>query len=149
MQGIKNLKLNYPLMCYDVVFKSVFLGNENILAKMISDITGFNYSILEDNITLECNELPIEIKGEKFKKCDFIVKVDKDMILNLELNTKSYGGILVKGLSYAFNFSSHLRPQSISSNSIIILSRPINCFSNFTSDPDFDISSTNSGAKSS
>ena len=95
-------------MCYDVVFKSVFLGNENILAKMISDITGFDYSILENNITLECNELPIEIKGEKFKKCDFIVKVDKDMILNLELNTKSYGGILVKGLSYAFNlFSRH------------------------------------------
>ena len=35
-------------MCYDVVFKSVFLGNENILAKMISDITGFDYSILEN-----------------------------------------------------------------------------------------------------
>ena len=110
--------LEHPLLTYDVVFKSLFLGNENILAKMISDITGFDYLILENNITLECTELPIEVKGEKFKKCDFIVKFGKDMILNLELNTQSYGGILVKGLSYAFNlFSRHtLRGDAYNEN---------------------------------
>ena len=50
MNNTKNIELQYPLLCYDVVFKSVFTGNENILAKMIADITGMDYYLLEDNI---------------------------------------------------------------------------------------------------
>ena len=39
--------LKFPLMCYDVIFKSVFMNNENILAKMISDITNIDYNLRE------------------------------------------------------------------------------------------------------
>ena len=32
-------KYNFPLLCYDIIFKTIFGNNPNILAKMISDIT--------------------------------------------------------------------------------------------------------------
>ena len=58
--------------------------------KMISDITGIDYELLRDNVILETNEIPISRKNEKFKKCDFVIRVGRDMILNLELNKNSY-----------------------------------------------------------
>lgn len=43
-------------MCYDIIFKSLFIGNENILGKIISSITGLYYSLFKDNIiNLELN----------------------------------------------------------------------------------------------
>ena len=121
--------LEYPLLTYDVVFKSLFLGNENILAKMISDITGLSYLILENNITLECNELPISRKNEKFKRCDFIVRYDEDNVINLELNRQSYPGLIVKGLSYAFNLFSRssIKGEDYNEN-LRITQININCF---------------------
>ena len=89
-------------MCYDTIFKSVFRNQENILGKMISDITGMDYSLLKDNLVLKTNELPIYRKDEKFKRCDFVITVDEHMILNLELNRQSHTGLIVKNLSYVF-----------------------------------------------
>lgn len=99
----KKIKLKKPFLLYDPVFKSIFTGNENILGKMISDITGFNYLFLENNIYLDTNELSIDRFNEKFKRCDFIVRVDDDNIINLEINTKTYPGYLIKNLSYIFH----------------------------------------------
>jgi len=99
----KKIKLKKPFLLYDPVFKSIFTGNENILGKMISDITGFNYLFLENNIYFDTNELSIDRFNEKFKRCDFIVRVDDDNIINLEINTKTYPGYLIKNLSYIFH----------------------------------------------
>ena len=70
------------MLCYDACFKSLFIGNENILGKMISDITGIDYGLLKDNIVLDVNELSLERKNEKFKKCDFILRVLDYNIIN-------------------------------------------------------------------
>ena len=72
-----------PLLCYDIVFKSVFTNQENLLAKMISDITGIDYELLKDNIILETNELPISKNNEKAKRCDFIIRMKNNNIINL------------------------------------------------------------------
>ena len=95
--------LRYPFMCYDMIFKSVFIDNENILAKMISDITGLNYGFLENNIMLKTNELSNDRYNEKFKRCDFLVSFNNNPIINLELNPKSYIGLIIKNLSYLFH----------------------------------------------
>lgn len=122
-------KINYPLMCYDIIFKSIFTNHENILAKMISDITNIDYSILENNITLETNELPISKKNEKAKRCDFIVKLDKDKILNLELNRQSHTGLIVKNLSYVFDlFSTHVKKGETYNDNLTVMQININCF---------------------
>lgn len=36
-------------MCYDISMKAIFIDEINILAKMISDITGIDYKMLKDN----------------------------------------------------------------------------------------------------
>ena len=94
------------MLCYDVYFKAIFINKENILAKMVSDITGIDYNILENTITLEINELPIQRNKEKAKRCDFILRIDKDNIINLELNLKKYSGSTIKNLSYLFHLFS-------------------------------------------
>ena len=63
-------------------------------------------NILENNITLEINELPIQRNKEKAKRCDFILRIDKDNIINLELNLKKYSGSTIKNLSYLFHLFS-------------------------------------------
>ena len=80
-------KLTLPFLMYDISIKSIFVDEVNILAKMVSDITGIDYKLLEDNVVLETNELPVNRMNEKAKKCDFILKINKDNILNLEINT--------------------------------------------------------------
>ena len=72
------------LLSYDRLFKSVFINQENILGKMISDITGIDYELLKDNLILDVQEMPISRKNEKFKKCDFILRVEDNNIINLE-----------------------------------------------------------------
>ena len=86
-------------MCYDIIFKSLFIGQENILGKMISDITGIDYKLLKDNIVLETNELPINKRNEKAKRCDFVLTIGNGNIINLELNNYKYAGVKVKNLS--------------------------------------------------
>ena len=67
------------------------------------------------------------------KKCDFIVKYDKNNIINLEINCKSYAGILVKSLSYAFNlFSRYALKGEIYGENLTVTSININYFGNET-----------------
>ena len=68
-------KLTLPFFMYDISIKSIFVDEVNILAKMVSDITGIDYKLLEDNVVLETNELPVNRMNEKAKKCDFILKI--------------------------------------------------------------------------
>lgn len=123
----KNLSL--PILCYDVIFKSIFINQENILAKMVSDITGIDYELLKDNVILETNELPINMKNEKVKRCDFILRINNGNIINLELNSHRYAGMLVKNLSYLFQLFSTSSKRSESYNENLIVTQiNINCF---------------------
>ena len=125
----KSIKLTKPLLCYDVIFKAVFTGNENILAKMISDITGMDYKLLENNITLESNELSISKNNEKAKRCDFVIKVGKDNIINIELNRQSYTGLIVRNLSYIFNiFSTNFMKGEKYNDNLIVTQINIDAF---------------------
>ena len=117
------------MLCYDPYFKSLFIGRENILARMVSDITGIDYSILKDNVLLEINELPINWKYEKVKKCDFILRISDDRIINLELNQQSYAGMIVKNFSYLFHlFSSSSIKYEKYNDDLIVTQINLNCY---------------------
>ena len=102
----KRFKTTYknelPFLCYDIVMKAIFTNETNILAKMIADISGIPYSILKDNVTLITNEIPINSKDEKAKRCDFVIKVNDGNIISLEVNSSYYEGMHPKNLSYIF-----------------------------------------------
>ena len=84
-----------PILCTDIIFKSIFIDMEDILKKFIYDITGYKLN----NIYLSINELPINRKNEKFKRCDLIIKSD-NIIFNIELNSIYYNSLIIKNLSY-------------------------------------------------
>ena len=88
------------ILTYDVGFKSVFGRSTELMARLISIITGIEYDILKDNIILIVNEIPIIRKNEKFKKCDFIVRIGESGIINLELNHYSNSFSRRKNFSY-------------------------------------------------
>ena len=111
------------------MFKSIFMSNTNILGKMISDITGIDYELLEDNLILEANDLPVSRKNEKAKRCDFIARLDENMILNLELNKESYAELITKNLSYVFNIFSNITKRGEKYNeNLNIIQINLNCF---------------------
>ncbi len=129
-------ELTLPFLMYDIVMKAIFIDEVNILAKMISDITGIDYNLLKDNMILEVNELPINVKDEKAKRCDFILKIDKDNILNLELNTSYYPGLIIKNLSYLFGIYSSTTKRGDSYNeNILIRQINLNCYKELSNKP--------------
>lgn len=100
---------------------------------MISDITNIDYELLKDNITLETNELPIRRKNEKAKRCDFIVRLDKNNILNIELNRQSHTGLIIKNLSYIFQIftTNFIKGENYNSN-LQVIQINLNCFKETT-----------------
>ena len=118
-----------PFICYDSVFKALFMDEVNILTKMVSDITGMDYEILENNITLETNELPVNSLKEKVKKCDFILRIDKNKILNIELNASYYTGLLIKNLAYLCNIFSRVTKKSDKyDENLNVIQLNLNCY---------------------
>ena len=90
-----------PLLCNDVIFKSLFTGLEFILERLIYDITGDKI----EGVKLYANEIPISRSKEKFKRCDFLIKKG-DTIYNIELNSCYYDVLLIKNTSYIFSLYS-------------------------------------------
>ena len=122
-------ELRMPFVCYDSVFKALFMDEVNILTKMVYDITGIDYEILENNITLETNELPVNSLKEKVKKCDFILKIDKNNILNIELNASYYTGLLIKNLAYLCNIFSRVTKKSDKyDENLNVIQLNLNCY---------------------
>ena len=109
--------------------KAIFIGEDNILAKMISDITGIEYSLLKNNIRLAINEIPISVKDEKAKRCDFIVKVNDKNIINLEFNSSFYSGMINKNLSYLFiAYATATKRNKKYDNNMYAMQINLNCY---------------------
>ena len=96
---------------------------------MVADITGMDYNILKNNITLEATELPISSINEKAKRCDFILRIDKDNILSLELNSSHYTGIVIKNLAYLCQiFSRETKAGNQYNENLNVMQLNLNCF---------------------
>ena len=120
-----------PFLCYDIVIKAIFTDEVNILAKMISDISGIPYSALKDNTTLITNEIPINSKDEKAKRCDFVIKVTNGNIISLEVNSSYYEGMNSKNLSYLFGeYIAMFKTGEKYNENMYALQVNLNCFKN-------------------
>ena len=118
-------------MCYDIVFKDVFTGEENILAKMVSDITDMDYGLLKDNVILEVNELPISTKNKKTKRCDFILRILDNKNINLEVNSWKYNGLIIKNSSYLSGiFASSNKRGDKYNEDMFVMQINLNCYHN-------------------
>ena len=120
--------MDAPMLCYDVIFKSVFGNLESILNKFIYDITGIHFK----NISLGMNELPIVRGNEKFKRCDFVINTDQDVVINIELNRYYSNSMLIKNTGYVCSlFSKYTSRGEEYLENLKIIQININYFNRF------------------
>ena len=116
-----------PILCSDVLFKSIFMKNPNVLKRFIYDMTGID---IED-IKLISNEIPIVRNKEKFKRCDFLIRYH-NTIINIELNSSYSKTLLVKNTSYIFSlFSQYTSRGEEYFKDLEVIQININLFSRF------------------
>ncbi len=87
----------------DVVFKNFFMSENTIeyTAEFINLITGIPKEEIMNNAIFENIELPIIHKNSKQYKCDIIISI-ASKIINLEMNSSYYEGIIEKNNNYLF-----------------------------------------------
>lgn len=89
-----------PILCRREVFEEVFDGLENILAKMISEVTEIGYGELKNQIVLRRNK-DLDVKFVKERRSYFLT-LDDNGVLHLKVNKNSDVGWLFKDRDVMF-----------------------------------------------
>ena len=102
----------YPLS-YNAMFKAVIANNKylvSLMVKMILDTYNFDIDITNKELVMKYNELTTNNIRDKQFVCDYIIKIDEENEINIELNRASYKGLVERNLSYSFNiYYSHFK----------------------------------------
>ena len=84
----------------DVIFKNVMMTRLSFLSIILEPFLGLDREIIKKNIYIENTTLPVNNAREKKKVTDIIVRVGINVI-NLEMNAKSYEGLIDRNVKYA------------------------------------------------
>ena len=98
-------------LCYDWSFKEIFSKVPNALAGLISEALGIDYSLLENNIQIERSELNKEKEDNKTTICDFVVKIEENFKLDIEINTSKYKGLEERNFLFVCRLFSNMIPK--------------------------------------
>ena len=99
-------------LCYDIVFKSIFINCTSILYKMISDITGISINELNKDATIFNSELELKHVKSKRMLSDLVILCN-NKIVNIEINKSYRSWTYNRNFSYLCNiYSSMLRKTS-------------------------------------
>lgn len=99
------VKTKIPKLVYNAMFKAVFTDNKVVLARMIESILEYcdiNVSIKDKDLVIKSNELSLNNYLDKQFICDYIVKLDEDTELNIEINKATYPGLVQRNMTYSF-----------------------------------------------
>ena len=97
-------KIKRPVfrLCNDSVFKELFSKVPNALILLISDVLNIDYDTIKTNSTVElASELNKNREQSKTTVCDFVVKVNDYLWVNVEMNKTYYKGLTERNLLYA------------------------------------------------
>jgi len=84
-------------LCNDSVFKELFSKVPNALILLISDVLNIEYETIKTNSTVQLeSELHKNKEKNKTTICDFIVKVNDYLWVNVEMNKNYYKGLTEK-----------------------------------------------------
>ena len=95
-----------PYLMYNAMFKSVFRKNPNILKKLIELVleeNNINLHLENKTLVLKNNELLLDHYKDKQYICDFIINIDKNTDLSIEINRSLYPGLKERNMAYSFN----------------------------------------------
>ena len=99
------VKTNIPPLSYNAMFKAVFSNNKRILSKLIEAILSYckiEINVQDKELEIRNNELPLESYQDRQLICDFIIKLNEHLDLNIEVNKSYYPGLTERNLTYSF-----------------------------------------------
>ena len=95
------------------MFKAVFSNNKYILSKLVEAILDYykiDLDIKDKELIIKNNELPLDNYQDKQLICDYIIKIDKNTEINIEVNRSKYIGVTERNLTYSFKiFYDHFK----------------------------------------
>ena len=92
------------ILCGDVIFKSVFLKEKDILLKIIYDITGIKETSYYEEI-IPGYELETSNIDGKVNRCDLLVKIGDKYFINIKLNYLHEKSVLYRNMMQLFRIS--------------------------------------------
>ena len=98
-------KTKIPRLSYNAMFKAVFSNNRVILFKLVQSIleyTKLDIDIKDKELVIKNNELPLKNYKSKQLICDYIIKLDEELDLNIEINNSYYPGMTQRNMTYSF-----------------------------------------------
>ena len=111
-----------------IINSTLFIDNEIILTKLISDITDIPYKKLHNNVELLINNNTIK---KNTKKKDYIVTFNNHHQLILDINKEKYQGLKTNNYSYFLNiYSKNTIEYNIFNQNYMIIQINFNTFSN-------------------
>ena len=95
------------------MFKVVFSNNKVILSKLVEAILDYykvDIDIKDKELIIKNNQLPIDNYKDRGLICDYIIKIDDNTDLNIEINRSNYIGLKERNLTYSFKiFYEHFK----------------------------------------
>ncbi len=106
-------KHEIPQLSYNAMFKAVFSNNKEELTKLVEAILNYlkiNIPINSKDLIIKNNELPLKDYKSKQLICDYLIKLDDNFDLNVEINNSNYPGLIERNLTYSFKiFYEHFK----------------------------------------
>lgn len=103
------MKTKIPSLSYNAMFKAVISNNKCLLkalVKAILDYYGYDLDINSKEIVMKNTELKIDNFQDKQLICDYIIKINDDLEINIEINRNKYIGLFERNLTYSFKIYS-------------------------------------------
>lgn len=99
------MKTKIPSLSYNAMFKAVIANNKYLisaLVKVILDYYKLDIDVMNKELIIKNNELGINNFQDKNLICDYIIKVDDNTEVNIEINRAKYIGLSERNLTYSF-----------------------------------------------
>ena len=110
---VKDKKRDIVSLSYNAMFKAVFGNNKYMLSKLVQAILDYlelDINVMNKELIIKNNELSLNNAHNKQLVCDYLIKIDSEMELNIEVNKSYYPGLEERNMGYCFKiYGDHFR----------------------------------------
>lgn len=100
-------------LSYNAMFKAIFSSNKYMLSRLVQTILDYlelDINVMDKELIIKNNELSLNNVHNKFLVCDYFIKIDEQLELNIEMNKSYYTGLEERNIAYCFKiYGDHFR----------------------------------------
>ena len=100
-------------LCYNAMFKAVFYNNKYMLSRLVQAILDYleiDIDVMNKELDIKNNELSLNNIHNKSLICDYYIKINDALELNIEINKRHYPGLEERNIAYCFKiYGDHFR----------------------------------------